>query len=113
MGLIILVRNRDHDGENSKWTNLTGTVLLISLELGFFLAQHWQGKKKTQREKKKEKKKGSLNLTYEPKAPPSGQEWKTAAFAQILFKLNRQMFFLGLPVSRCLLNLQIFFLNLC
>ena len=40
MGLIILVLNSDNDGENPNWTNLTGTVLLISLELGFFLDLH-------------------------------------------------------------------------
>lgn len=45
MGLIILVRNSDNDGENPKWTNLTGKGLLISLELGFFLDQHLGGKK--------------------------------------------------------------------
>lgn len=52
MGLIILVRNSDNDGENPKWTNLTGTVLLISLELGFFLDQHLEGKRKTQNKTK-------------------------------------------------------------
>lgn len=40
MGLIILVRHRDNNGENLNWTNLTVTVLLIRLEMGLFLDQH-------------------------------------------------------------------------
>lgn len=35
MGLIILVLHSDNDEENPNWTNLTGTGLLISLELFF------------------------------------------------------------------------------
>lgn len=99
MGLIILVRNSDNDGENPKWTNLTGKGLLISLELGFFLDQHLGGKRKKQN---KTIHPGSLNLTYETKAPPSGEKGKTTAFAQILlFKPNRCMFswISGLSVS--------------
>lgn len=36
MGLIILVINRYNDGENPNGTNLTGTIPLISLVLGYF-----------------------------------------------------------------------------
>lgn len=43
MSLIILVKNSDNDGEDPKWTNQTATVLLISLELGFFLDRQLKG----------------------------------------------------------------------
>lgn len=64
MGLIILVINRYNDGENPNGTNLTGTIPLISLVLGFF-----SGPTNIQEEKKKERKnkaKKTKLITFDP-----------------------------------------------